>query len=272
MERLARYLPGDYARGAAAALLGRAGSVLITTGFMVNGKPETDGPPGAFFLGRAMSRLGAEVTFACEEEFLALLRALAGPLWTDTHVPPESVLFPVLDDGASRSLARRIIAERQPSALVAVERCGRTRSGRYRNINGHDISQHTAQTDYLFDYAGEEAVTVAMGDGGNEIGMGALAAHLGEVGIADPVATSADHLVPAAVSNWGAYGVLAYLSQLAGHDLLPADAEETRAFDILVQHGAIDGMTKRAEPAVDGFPLAHDLSVLAALRSCITAP
>jgi hypothetical protein len=277
MERLAGYLPAGYARGAAVALLENPGSVLITTGFMVNGRPETDGPPGAFFLGRALSLLGVAVGFVCEDAPLALLRALAEQLWmpgsttSPQQLPPDFVPFPVADESATRDLALRIMSGRQPGAVVAVERCGRTQSGHYRNINGVDISHDTARVDYLFDFAGPRCVTVGIGDGGNETGMGTLAAHLGEIGISDPVETAASHLVPAAVSNWGAYGVIAYLSQLAGRDLLPTDAEEARALDILVQHGAIDGMTTRAEPSVDGFPLAHDLSVLKALRTCITA-
>ena len=45
MERIARYLPPDYAARAARALW-RSLHVLITTGFYVEGRYETDGPPG----------------------------------------------------------------------------------------------------------------------------------------------------------------------------------------------------------------------------------
>jgi hypothetical protein len=272
MDRLARYLPADYAYRAANALWANRTRVLITTGFFVGGRAETDGPPGAFFLGRALARCGASVGFACEEEHLRLLRVLAESLWREEgdgpSVPaPEFFEFPVADEDASNTLARQITSSWQPTAVVAVERCGRTWSGRYRNIRGEDIREWTAQVDELFDYA--PAVSVGIGDGGNELGMGALSGYLAELGIEDPVATSVDYLVVAAVSNWGAYGVVAYLSQLAGRDLLPTDAEESLALDLLVLNGAVDGMTGKAEAIVDGFPLGTDLGVLGKLRGVI---
>src|SRR5437868_208603 len=84
MDRLVRYLPRDYAARAAAALGARGARVLITTGFWVAGAPETDGPPGAFFLGRALAQMGTRVRFVCDPLPLALLRALTEEpgLWT----------------------------------------------------------------------------------------------------------------------------------------------------------------------------------------------
>jgi hypothetical protein len=99
--------------------------------------------------------------------------------------------------------------------------------------------------------------------------MGTLSNYLAELRIEDPVVTSVDYLVVATVSNWGAYGVVAYLSQLAGRDLLPADAEESSALDLLVLHGAVDGMTGKAEAGVDGFPLGMDVEVLGKLRGAL---
>jgi hypothetical protein len=209
------------------------------------------------------------VGFVCEAEQLLLLKALADNLWQEEadgeSVPaPEFFEFPVADEDASNALARQITSSWQPTAVVAVERCGRTHSRRYRNIRGEDITRWTAQVDEVVNYA--PAVSVGIGDGGNELGMGALSGYLAELGIEDPVATSVDYLVVATVSNWGAYGVVAYLGQLAGRDLLPTDAEESSALDLLVLHGAVDGMTGKAEAGVDGFPLRMDLSVLGKLR------
>ena len=51
------FVPGGAA--AAAQALRGAHRVLITTGFAVGpGLPETDGPPGAAVLGRALGRVG----------------------------------------------------------------------------------------------------------------------------------------------------------------------------------------------------------------------
>jgi len=51
----------------AARALHRGGRTLITTGFALGpGLPETDGPPGAAVLGRALRRLGSEVVYVTD--------------------------------------------------------------------------------------------------------------------------------------------------------------------------------------------------------------
>ena len=271
---MALYLPSDYTYGAARALW-KSPHVLITTGFYVDGCPETDGLPGAFFLGRALAQQGAKVSYVGEQYVLELLRALVEELWLpqpgsgtrgsgDTG-RPDFIEFPIADAATSEALSREIISSRQVSAAVAIERCGRTRSGRYCNILGEDISPWTARVDDLFTYPG--VVTIGVGDGGNEIGMGLLSKYIeAELGIADPVETKVDHLVLATVSNWGAYGIIARLSSLAGLDLLPAEGEEEEALEIIVANGAIDGLTRRAEPSVDGFSSEASSDLIAALR------
>jgi hypothetical protein len=102
--------------------------------------------------------------------------------------------------------------------------------------------------------------------------MGLLVEQLrSQLGITDPVESVVDHLVPAAVSNWGAYGIVAYLGRLAGRDLLPGHAEDTQALNLMLALGAIDGLTRRPEPTVDGFSLAATAALLRALRS-VPAP
>src|SRR5438477_11660107 len=107
IERLARYLPSDYAARAALALW-RSPRVLMTTGFYVEGRPETDGPPGALFLGRALAALGASIGFVGEPDVLGLLRAAVEQLWLPEHLkdacPPDFIEFPVADAPASRAL------------------------------------------------------------------------------------------------------------------------------------------------------------------------
>lgn len=268
IEKLAHYLPPDYAVRAARALY-KSPRILITTGFYVEGHPETDGPPGALFLGRTLAAQGARICYVGEGDVLELLKAMTEQLWMPGHVkgahPPDFVEFPVTDAETSRALAQEIIRDRQPSAVVAIERCGCTQSDCYRNMLGIDISRWTARLDDLFAQPG--ITTVGVGDGGNEIGMGLLAGPIRtELGITDPVKTAVDHLVLAAVSNWGAYGIIAYLSGLAGRDLLPAEGEEAKALEVMLAHGAIDGLTRRAELSVDGFPTEITSALIGALR------
>jgi hypothetical protein len=264
IEKIAHHLPPDYAARAARALY-NSPRVLITTGFYVEGRPETDGPPGAFFLGRALAELGASVGYVGEPDVLAQLQAMVEKLAPQPLCRPDYIEFPVTDAATSTALAQEIVLTWQPSAVVAIERCGFTRSGCYRNVLGTDISRWTARLDDLFAHPG--ITTVAVGDGGNEIGMGLLAEPIcSQLGITDPVQTTVDHLVLAAVSNWGAYGIIAYLSGLAGRDLLPAEGEDAKALEIMVAQGAIDGLTHRAEPSVDGFPPDTTSALIAVLR------
>jgi hypothetical protein len=298
MDRLARHLPSDYLGQAAAALWARRARVLITTGFYVNGHPETDGPPGAFFLGRALAQGGAAVAFAADPEPLALLAALAGDGgWgpgggggrgpgvggqgskVDNSVPtpnpppptpmdpPQFIEFPITGAEESRARAEQIVAEWQPTAVVAIERCGRTAAGRYLNMREGDITPWTAQVDDLL--AAPGALTIGIGDGGNEIGMGTLAAQIrAELGRADPALTPAAHLIVATTSNWGAYGLVAYLSRHAGRDLLPTTAEERAALHLLDANGAVSA-GDLPPPHVDGYSLDIDCAVLEALRGAI---
>jgi hypothetical protein len=265
IERIARYLPVDYAARAAEAVWANRDRVLIATGFNVQGRPETDGPSGAVLLGRALASQGSQIAFVGESDVLDLLKVLADQLWDGSAPAPDFLEFPIADTEVSRQHADRILQDWRPTAIVAIERCGCTCSGCYRNMLGADIVEQTAQVDALF--LNTDVLTVAIGDGGNEIGMGTVSTHLGtEFGIEDPVATSVDYLIVAAVSNWGAYGLLAYLSRLAGEDLLPSDAEETRAEELMAMCGAVDGLTGKPAVSVDGFPLKATLNLLADLR------
>jgi hypothetical protein len=273
IERLVPFLPANYAEQAAAAL-SECAHVMITTGFYVDGHAETDGPPGALFLGRALAELGASVSYVGEPYVLDLLRAMAERLWRrpgregGDPAFPRFVEFPIADAEGSRQAAEQIVAGLRPQAVVAIERCGRTIGNRYANVRGEDISPWTAQVDYLFSCPG--LVTVGIGDGGNEIGMGALRRWASDpLSISDPVETEVDHLVAAAVSNWGAYGIAAYLSAQARRDLLPAEGEESRALDILVAGGVIDGLTREAAPTVDGFAPEVTSSLIEDLRRLI---
>src|SRR5262249_22773731 len=136
IEKIARYLLPDFAARAALALH-NAPRVLITTGFFVDGRPETDGPPGALFLGRALAWHGARICFGGEPEVVGWLKIAVEELWSPRYAGdgygPDFIEFPVTDAESSRALAQEIILDRQPGAVVAIERCGRTQSDRYRN-------------------------------------------------------------------------------------------------------------------------------------------
>ena len=248
-----RGIAGFFVQGgalAAALALQRARRVLIVTGFVVaDGASETDGPPGAAVLGRALRRLGAEVQYVTDATTRPLLAASLDVL----HEPTEVRVYP---DGVDA--ARRVLADVKPTHLVAIERPGRGRSGDYLNARGLSVAQWNPPLDDLFLQAGKRVVTVGIGDGGNEIGMGNVRTRIirqGPLMARIAAIVKVDHLVVAGVSNWGGYGVVAQLARLAGTPLVHSPAHERGMIEACVKAGGHDGLTRRREATVDGLPL-----------------
>jgi hypothetical protein len=256
------FVPGG-ALGAATALVG-GGTVLIATGFVVaDGMPETDGPPGAVVLGRALRQLGARVRYTSDPAVLPTLEATLGAL----DQPLDVFAYPEGPDAA-----RQVLEHEQPSHLIAIERPGRGREGDYLNARGLSVAAWNRPLDEMFVLAarrpGQPPVTIGVGDGGNEIGMGSVRAQLeGESELIARIASvvPVDHLVVAGVSNWGAYGIVAQLGRLTGQRLLHTPAEERRLIDACVKAGAVDGLTRRCEPTVDALGADTHAAVVALL-------
>jgi hypothetical protein len=251
------FQPGGALRAARALTTAR--TVLIVTGFIVaDGMPETDGPPGAAVLGRALRRRGARVRYTSDPATLPSLTAALEALGE----PPEVFAYPdTVGAGAA------VLARERPTHLVAIERPGRGRGGDYLNARGVSVKDWNRPIDELF-LGRRRPVTVGVGDGGNEIGMGRVRARLAREGrlmarIASVV--SVDHLVVAGVSNWGAYGIVAHLARLTGQSLLHTPGEERALIEACVAAGAVDGITRRRERTVDGMDADTHAAVVALL-------
>jgi hypothetical protein len=249
---------------AAARALLKARRVLIATGFCVPpGVPETDGLPGAGVLGQALRRLGAEVCWITDPPVVEPLRAVldALELAADIEVTPE--------DGRADALLGRT----RPTHLVAIERPGRARSGDYLSARGESVAAWNGPLDALFlRRAGRRPVTIGVGDGGNEIGMGNVRARLvRESPLMAKIASvvRVDHLVVAGTSNWGAYGIVAGLSRLSGQPLLHTPEVERRLIEACVAAGAVDGLRRWPKPTVDGLDLDVHAAVVQLLRCSI---
>ena len=235
----------------AARTLRRARRVLIVTGFTVEPEmPETDGPPGAAVLGRALRRLGAHVTHVTDPANVPLVEASLKTL----DEPAGVAVYPAEAGGAAR-----LLADEKPTHLVAIERPGRNGAGDYLNMRGDSVAAWNAPMDELFVTRARPArrpVTVGIGDGGNEIGMGNVRsrfARLDALRARIACVVRVDHLVVAGVSNWGSYGVVAALGRLTGLDLLHTPEVERQLIQACVSAGACDGVTRRREPTVDSL-------------------
>lgn len=242
MNKLKEYLPSDFCKRAAYFLHGNMEKILIVTGFYVGGYCETDGPVSAIMLRKALTSLGSKVDIVTDRYCYEVLTRLKIP---DVHC------FPINGEKESLEFAENVISVIDPSIIVSVERCGRAKDGKYYNMRGEDISEYTGKVDFLFDFP----KTIGIGDGGNEIGMGNLYEHVKSVvlhgeKIGSVVETT--FLVISSVSNWGVYGVMAYLSEIEGKMLLK---REDRILENVVQAGAIDSASRKAALMVDGFSL-----------------
>ena len=259
VAELAPHMPREFCSRAARFVLEHPGPALIATGFYIQAAdgPETDGPAGAIVLGRALEALGNPVSYVTDH--------YTAPLLAD-EVGSDCVhIFPIAGAQESREFASRLLSETDPELLVAIERCGRSQDGRYRNMRGVDISAQTAMIDELFL---DRTATIGIGDGGNEIGMGNLFEQVPTVPslVREPCSVQVHRLIIAAVSNWGAYGLVAALSRFAGSNFLPHAEEHGALIRRMVERGAVDGTTAARDGSVDGFTLEENLEVLAELR------
>jgi hypothetical protein len=257
---------------AARALL-QARSIGFITGFFVPrdgvAAPETDGPVGTALLAASLGACGVAVRIAVDSPCAEAVRAAVHETGVAVAVDEVGV-----EDAPGILRVAGAWRDAGVSHAVSIERCGLSADGRPRNMRGADVSPWTAPLDDLFTAGGWARIGV--GDGGNEIGMGKLPAGL--IGRTVPngakiaCITACDHLVVAGVSNWGAYGLMAALAVL--HEawsptiarFLTAERDQALTRAIVVKAGAVDGVTARNEPTVDGFAATVHAELIDGLR------
>jgi hypothetical protein len=231
---------------------------------------ETDGPVGTAVLARALSLLGGSP--------VVLTDAWCGPVVDACLTAAGCRPAVVLAADTTEDDVRAAVTSLDLAALVAVERLGPNRHGRVLTMRAVDITASTAPLHVAFGLPG--LPTGAIGDGGNEIGMGnvpldvvaAAVAHGTEIACRTPV----DDLVVAGTSNWGCYGLVAALARA-----VPDRADSLRALldpdlDVALltaatAAGGIDGVTGEPGLSVDGVPAADYADLLAGLADLCRA-
>lgn len=290
----------------AAESLAAAESVAIVTGFCtLDADPpaaETDGPPGALYLARALLALGVRVQLISDCYGLPLLRVgcrhwnlpatmIVEAPWQPntptafrqcgqwclglaatgdwTHLVSIERPGPLSDTGA-RSL-------QQLRRLISTERWHAGQS--CYNMRGSAIDAVTAPLHTLFQAARllpQPIKTIGMADGGNEIGVGKLSWQQVHDALGRPAGEETicrvptDFLLLAGVSNWAAYALAGAVCVLHGRKQLLAGwpvEDHGRLIETLVREGgAVDGTSGARQPSVDGLPLTQYLSMLAAIQ------
>ena len=236
------------------------GKIIISTGFyeIIPKTIETDGPPGAFSIGNAITELGGEVIYLIESHTKDFIGK-----------DQKTIIFPNTTKEESLKFAKNIIKDHEPSALISIERCGVTENDRYLNISRQDISNYNAYIDVLFDL---HKNTIGIGDGGNEIGMGNLYEYISSSDkyIDEPTISKAKHLIVTTVSNWGGWGLAASLSLLSNKNLLETTKEATDIMQDQLNLGAVDGANFKSELSVDGFDWETNKNILLKLHTLLS--
>ncbi|MFK7776760.1 MAG: DUF4392 domain-containing protein [Gimesia sp.] len=286
----------DHLLQSAFALKQNSSQVVITTGFYVPTAEipaaETDGPPGAVLLALVLEACGFNTSVVTDELCAPVVSATVDafsypasklnvlsteqPDWVESFFSRQSIshLISVERVGPSHTLDSVEGQQREStvesSNIPSVEfqkKVSRDHFDRCHNMRGEIIDEFTAPLHQLFERLSEyfpEAKTIGVGDGGNEIGMGAIpwenldrridSDHSALI----PCRIATDWNIVAGTSNWGASALAAAVALL--HDQTDVlfeyqREEQQKVLETIVREAnAVDGVTKQREPSVDGLP------------------
>ena len=169
-----------------------------------------------------------------------------------------------------------------PTHLLSIETPGPTADGTFRTMRGIDITDrhHDIHEMYTSDVV-VGPVTIGIGDGGNEIGMGNVKPETIEANIPGGAAVHCrvpvDHLIVAGVSNWGAYALVAGVAVLRGKPKQVArhfdSQRELGHLEKLVASGKlVDGVVNKVQATVDGLPWDVYAAPLLRIREILELP
>jgi len=254
MKHLQKALKPGYYQRAAEKIFNCRGTILIGTGFPVDDTFETDGPVGAIAMYDTFKHLGARPIIVC-----------GNPLASVINDDYEVYEISVGDLSKGKQEAVEALAKLKPELVISIERPGLSAGGFYANMRGENISKRCACFDYFITEA--ECPTIAIGDGGNEIGMGNVLEALQALSITASV-TTCDELLVADVSNWAAHGIIAWLSYWSEEDLL-SKVDTLEILKYISARGSVDGVTRLNTLTEDSLESGAGQQVIDELRRII---
>ncbi len=258
---LAKWAVKDHFLPATRSLL-NAGHVILTTGFFIKnaGVIETDGPPGALLQVKALEGLGKKVTIITDDHAADIMRKGLDFLGCDAVLTAF---------GADEDIPADEFIMEDTTHFITIERPGRAADGKYYNFRGLDISPWVAPVDdVLLACHRRNITTIAIGDGGNELGTAQVSCNVDRHIAPDrPFSCKifADYCICAGVSNWAGYAQAALLSYLSGKNLMLDPAGLAGLLDEIVTAGAVDGVSGKQEATVDGLDKSWEHEIYAKL-------
>ncbi len=249
MDKLKKLYPtNEYEKACNTIQNIKKGTIFLYTGFYVNGHAETDGPVGAYFLAKSFKKLGFYPVIITDKYCLDFFKEI------------ETIYIPIGLD--NEKLYKTLLDDYEPVLHLSCERCGKNKDGEYLNHRLQSITKYTADVDKLFQMGSLNAPTIAIGDGGNEIGMGNFFEHFEKIDAKFHSTVTCDHPLIASVSNWGAYALIATIS----YKFLPTFSEVEKYLKYIINKGAVDGITKKSTLSVDAKNWALEKKILDKLR------
>lgn len=269
--------------------------VYVMTGFVLRPykKAETDGIISSMLLCRALVKaFGAKPIIICPEENYEAVKALASCVGLHLFEDIETLKEIPVSMGVIRftknaekaaAQADEIIKAATPSAVVSIECPGANEEGHYHNAIGLGVDELEAKQDILFEKLQAMGVmNIAIGDLGNEIGMGTIKETLDKYipyaakgrcscgcGGGLGVKTKTDNIITATVSDWGCYSMIAAMAYLKEDiDIMHDQELEKEAIMCACNHGMID-MYGWLIPAIDGFGLEVNLPIVQLMREMV---
>lgn len=269
--------------------------VYIMTGFVLRPfkHAETDGIISSMLLCRSLALgFGAKPVIIVPEENHEAVRSMAAVmglhLFEDLeemkNIPVSMGLVIYTKDAEKAPAQAKALYEAcPPKAVVSIECPGANEVGKYHNAVGLDVTELEAKQDALFDLIKEKGVlNIAIGDLGNEMGMGTISEHLKQYipyaapgkcncgcggGIA--VRTKTDNILTATVSDWGCYSMIAAMAYIKGNiDIMHTPELEKEACEAACRAGMID-MYGWLIPAIDGFGLEINMPIVQLMREMV---
>lgn len=214
--------------------------IYILTGFVLlpHKVPEMDGMVSSMLLARALVlAFDAKPIIVCPVDCVQAVKNCAAvvglhiyeDIATVRELPMSMGVVSFTKDAShAAAAADALLAQGMPAAVVSIEAPGANDAGVYHNAGGMDVSVLEAKTDALWAKLRELGVpSVAIGDLGNEIGMGKIADHIrsfvpftahGECSCGCKggilAQSTVDSIITATCSDWGCYGLMAALAYL----------------------------------------------------------
>jgi hypothetical protein len=262
-------------------------AVFVVTGAgYAPGMPtgESDGPPGAASLARALYRgLGAVPVFVCENKHAGPIKAsseaatlMIRPVDAAKRGFGAALETAPDDQGAVKAWAASLFDRWQPKAIISIERLGPAPDGVVYNATGIPKGPESGIIDIadVFREAERRGVfSIGMGDHGNEMGFGRIRDAVVRImpkGDILGTVIKTDVVFPCLMSNWGAYGIEAALAFLLKQpELMHTAKVEERVIRTCLDAGGLEAMWCTTDFIVDSADGESSMAVVQLLNNMV---